>query len=151
MFFQVTTPQPNVQPETVIEFFGIPLTNAMLMGVLVLLCIFLIAVWASRFTKPRAGRFQISIEILVGAILDLLTSVVGSRTAAHTLLPLIGTLFIFLGMGNLIGLIPGISSVTFDGVQLFRTATNDFNMTFSIALAMIIFTNIASIASWGFF
>lgn len=151
MFFQVPVTQPAVQPEIVSYAFGIPLTNAMLMGVVVLFCIFLTSVWVARAAKPRAGRFQIMLEMFVESVLNLLTSVAGSTAAARMLLPLIGTLFIFLGIGNLIALIPGVTSLTFDGVQVFRTATNDFNMTFSVALAMIIFTNIASISSWGFF
>ena len=151
MFFRVPTTQPHVQPETVTVLFGVPITNAMLMGLVVFFCILIMSIWVSWALKKRAGRFQIGLELFVEAILGILTSVAGSRSAAYTLLPIIGTLFIFLGLGNLIALIPGVSSFMFDGTQMFRTATNDFNMTFSIALAMIIFTNIASIVSWGFF
>jgi len=48
-------------------------------------------------------------------------------------------------------LIPGLSAITYNGVSIFRTPTNDFNMTFSIALAMVILANIMSIRDFGLF
>ena len=70
---------------------------------------------------------------------------------AKDLLPLIGTLFLFIGLSNIIGLIPGLTAIVYNGVPVFRTPTNDFNMTFSIATAMIILTQFASMKRFGFF
>ena len=57
----------------------------------------------------------------------------------------------FFGVSNLIGLIPGVTAFTYNGAPLLRTPTNDFNMTFSIALAMIILTQVVSIKEFGLF
>jgi len=52
---------------------------------------------------------------------------------------------------NLIGLIPGVEQVLWNGVPLFRTATSDFNTTFGLALAAIIIINVLSMREKGIF
>jgi len=151
MFFQVAAEQPNVQPEAVFNIGNFVMTNAMFMGVMVtgLFVIFVMVLAAKRKLVP--GKFQSSVEILFESMFSLLESIMGSKSKAKAMFPLIGTLFIFMGVSNIIGLIPGLTSITYDGTAIFRTPTNDFNMTFSIALAMIVLTQFASIKAFGFF
>ncbi len=58
--------------------------------------------------EPRRG--QAVIEILVGAIAQQIEET--ARVPARRLLPLLGTLFIFLVVANLSGAIPGVKSPT---------------------------------------
>ncbi|MCC7470034.1 MAG: F0F1 ATP synthase subunit A, partial [Bacteroidetes bacterium] len=60
------------------------------------------------------------------------------------------SIFIFIGVSNYLGMIPGLSSVTFDGKSLFRTATADFNTTFAISLGAIVILQFISIKDFGF-
>lgn len=143
--------QPEVQPEVVFNIGSLMITNAMLMGVVLTILLLFIALAAKKARVEKAGKFQAIMEMVVSSFVGLLESITGNRKSAEKLLPLIGALFVFLGIGNIIALIPGVTSVTYNGVQLFRTPTNDFNMTFSIALAMVIFTQIASLKAFGFF
>ncbi len=138
-----------IRPETVFTAFGVDITNAMLLGVVVTLLLMVLSVYASRKLKLRPSRFQLFVEQLVISFHSLTKNILGSIKAADTMLPLIGALFIFFGVSNIIALIPGVTSITYSGVALFRTPTNDFNMTFSIALAMVILMNIISIKSVG--
>jgi F-type H+-transporting ATPase subunit a len=151
MFLQVPTEQPSVQPETLFHIGQLPFTNAMMTGVLVTILLFIISVIISKRRSLVPSRFQTVIEMIVEGFLGLLESITGSKKSAKTLLPLIGTLFVFIAVGNLIALIPGLTSITYEGRSLFRTATNDFNLTFSIALAMVLYTNFASLKEFGIF
>ena len=54
-------------------------------------------------------------------------------------------------MGNLIALLPGLTAITYNGLPLFRTATNDFNTTFALAMAVVILTHIVSLKQFGLF
>ncbi len=141
----------SIRPETVFHILGLEITNAMLLGVIVTLMLFVLSVYTSKKLRLKPSRFQLFVEQLVISFHSLTKNILGTEKAADKLLPLIGTLFIFFGIGNIIGLIPGVSSITYDGVALFRTPTNDFNMTFAIALAMVILTNIISIKTVGVF
>ena len=151
MFLQVPTAQPSVQPEVIFEIAQFPVTNAMLTGAIVTVLLLSISILISKTRKLKPSRFQTVVEMLVEGFLGLLESITGSKKSAKQLLPLIGTLFIFIGVGNLIALIPGLTSFTYEGKSIFRTATNDFNLTFSIATAMVIYTNFASMKAFGLF
>lgn len=140
-----------IRPETVFTLSGVEITNAMILGVVVTFMLLALSVYTSKKLKLKPSRFQLFVERLVLSFHSLTKNILGSEKAADTMLPLIGTLFIFFGIGNIIALIPGVASITYDGVAIFRTPTNDFNMTFSIALAMIILTHIASLKTFGIF
>lgn len=150
-FFQVAAEQPTIQPDTLFSIGTLPVTNAMITGVMVTL---LFAVMCAIVTKKKSlvpGGFQAMVESVVEAFIGLLESITGQRAYALALLPIIGALFLFMAVSNLILLIPGLGSITVDGVALLRTPTNDFNTTFSIAFAMIIVTQVASIKAYGLF
>lgn len=152
MFFQIAGEKPTIQPETIFHIADFPVTNAMITAVLVTLLLFWLAIYVSKKSKIKNGvpsKFQIILEILVEAFIGLLSQITGNKKRAMGILPLIGTLFLFIGISNLITLIPGFSAMSFDGLPLFRTPTNDFNTTFTIALAMVILTQIVSIQHIG--
>lgn len=150
-FLQVSAEQPLVQPDILFSIGALSITNAMLMGVFVTVLLLLLSLFIRFRAKLLPSKFQTMIEMLFDAFLGLLEQITGDKTKAQKLLPLVGALFLFLGLGNLIGLIPGLTSFTYNGVPLFRTPTNDFNTTFSIALAIIILTQIMSIKTFGIF
>ncbi|PIR74381.1 MAG: hypothetical protein COU35_02945 [Candidatus Magasanikbacteria bacterium CG10_big_fil_rev_8_21_14_0_10_47_10] len=151
MFFQVASEQASIQPETIFLVRSWPVTNAMLMGLLVTAIIFIVSIIITYRSKILPSKFQTVIEIMVEGFFHLVTQITGSDGTGRKLLPLIGAIFVFFGMSNLIGLVPGLTSLTFDGVSFLRTPTNDFNMTFSIALSMVLLTQIASIRHFGVF
>ncbi|MBU0660734.1 F0F1 ATP synthase subunit A [Patescibacteria group bacterium] len=151
MIFQVAAEQPFIQPEIVFSVGNIPVTNAMIMSAFVMLIFLFVSVGILRKAKIVPGTFQTIIEILFTAILNFLETLTGSKVLAKNIFPLVGTLFIYIGISNIIGLIPGISAITYNDVALFRTPTNDFNTTFSIALAMIVLTHVASMKEFGLF
>jgi F-type H+-transporting ATPase subunit a len=150
--FQVAVEQPNVQPETVFTLFeSFAVTNAMLTNLLVLGIFIVLAIAISRRKSVVPTGFHVLIETTVESFVNLLQQITGKRETALQLLGLVGAIFLYMGVSNLLLLIPGLSSFTYNGVSLFRTPTNDFNTTFSIAFAVIIITNIMSIKVFGVF
>lgn len=138
-----------IRPETVGTWFGVEITNAMILGVVVALLLIALSIYSSTRLRLKPSRFQLLLERLVLSFHSLTKNILGSEKSAYAMLPLIGTLFIFFGISNILALIPGMSSITWNGTPMFRTPTNDFNMTFSIALAMIVLTHIASLRAFG--
>lgn len=66
--------------------------------------------FAARRLKPYPSRPQIVLEAVVLGILDQVETIV--RNDARALLPLIGTLFIYLVVANLSGVLPGVEAPT---------------------------------------
>jgi len=150
-FIQYKSELPGIEPDTIFSIGNLPISNAMFMGVFVTIIVAAIAFTINRTIKMRPSKFQTVVEIAVQAFLDQCVQVLRSKKVGGQLLPLVGAIFIFFGFSNLITLIPGVTSFTFDGLPVFRTATNDFNMTFPVALGIILLTQWASIRKFGIF
>jgi F-type H+-transporting ATPase subunit a len=129
--------------EPVFNVGPLVVTNAMLFGMLaaiVVLSLFIVA--ARRSAKRPKSKFAFGIETIVdmlwGAIAENFS---GSRERARKHLPLVITLFSFILINNLSGLVPGIGTVTVttaDGVSpLLRPFTTDLNGTLALAVLTI--------------
>lgn len=75
-------------------------------------------------------------ELLVGGISSITTGVLGH--AGERYVPLFGSFFIFILLGNLLGLVPG-----------FAPPTSDFNITFGLGVASFLAYNAIGIRSQG--
>lgn len=151
-FLQVQAEQPTLQPETVFNIGDFPVTNAMLlMWVMTIVLIFVAKKIKNKAQANIKGSFMHLAEMTYEAMKGLLQNLTGNEKMTRRIFPLVGALFIFVGFGNLIGLTPIINGITYKGVGMFRTPTDDFNVTFSLALAMVLLTQIISIKDWGVF
>ncbi len=84
--------------------------------IIILLCVFFISV--SRNLKARnPGRLQMLAELLVGGLYGLVRSIIGPT--ARRYVPFLGTLFIFIWLNNLFGMVPGMHAAT----SAFNTTT----------------------------
>jgi len=149
-FFQISRPIDPVFSETVFRIAGFPINNSTLFGFFILLLLaFFCFFFISRFAiKP--GTIQVIVELLYESMENLLSQITGDKKGARALMPFIGALFVFIGLSNLLGMVPIITSITFDNILIFRSPTSDFNTTFSLAVAAIIVIQLLSIRSFGF-
>ena len=75
-------------------------------------------------------------EIIIGGIEDFMVDITGDE--GRWLFPLIATIFIYIFIGNLIGLVPG-----------FFPPTASLNTTLSCALVVVIFTHVIGVMYHG--
>ena len=76
-----------------------------------LMAVMTLAAWlVTRRLQLRPGRFQAVLELAVTGICGQIEDVI--RKDARPLLPLLGTLFIYLAVANLSGLVPGVEAPT---------------------------------------
>lgn len=150
-FLQIVRDPSGIDPEIVFRVFGYPISNTTFLLFVMAVSLFIGSYFGIRKFKSRPGKVQSLVEMLYEGIVGLLNQITGSRKLSETILPLIGSLLIFIGLSNLITLVvPGLTSITYDGVAVFRTPTADFNTTFALALGCIILTHVVSIMDWGF-
>jgi F-type H+-transporting ATPase subunit a len=142
---------PSIQPDFVFSIgsFHISNTTLYLFAIALFLLIGLFILKPKLSTLP--GKFQSIIEILYESVLGLIKQITGSDYHAQKVFYIIGALFLFIGFANFSGLIPGLTSITYDGVSIFRTPTSDFNTTVALALGSVIVLHIVSISDWGVF
>jgi len=128
--------------EPVFHVGPLAITNSMLFGVItgvVVIAIFIIASRRST-TKPKS-KFAFAIESLVDFLFGIAKENFANQKQARKHLPLLLTLFTFIIIANLSGLIPGVGTVithTPEGdVPLLRAFTTDLNATLALAVLTI--------------
>lgn len=150
--FQIKGEIPDVAPDIVFHIFGWPISNTALQIFFILLlsiafCYFVVR----RFTIESRSKFQVAVEAMYEAMVNFVIQLTGSRQKARDVSDIILALFVFVGVANLINIIPGLNSITYNGTPVFRTPTSDFNTTFSMAVTLILFIQIAAMRRLGIF
>ena len=143
----------NIEPSIIFDVFGFPIANSTLSIMLLTLTIIVFSFIAFGINRKYPGKIQIFFELIYEAVHSQIQKITGSVYHTERIFPLLASVFVFVGMANYAGLIPGLSSITWRGASIFRTATSDFNTTFGLALGAIIVLHILSmhdLGIWGY-
>lgn len=139
----------GIAPETIFHIGNFPIANSTLFIFLITLIIIVFSLLAFRKKSLVPGKAQAFFELVFEAVQNQIKTITGSEYHTERVFAIIASIFIFVGVSNYLGLVPGISSITFDGKTLLRTATADFNTTFGIAFGALIVLHIISIKDFG--
>ncbi|MES2023546.1 MAG: FoF1 ATP synthase subunit a [Patescibacteria group bacterium] len=147
-FLQIKHGIPGIEPEFLFNIFGYPIASSTFFIFFILILFIVAAYFCVKKLQLVPGGFQTVIEIIYEAIADFLISIVG-KDRAEFVIPIVGSLFVYVGVSNLIGIIPGLTSFTFKGIEIFRVPTTDFNTTVGLAIGSVIFLQVVSIMDFG--
>ena len=140
--------------EQVFKVGPLVVTNTMLFALVIAIVTIALFVAARARTglRPRS-MFAFVMEQITDFILDIAEQNFGSRKKGLHHLPFLLTLFVFILIGNLSELVPGVGSVTIgtaDGnVPLFRAFTTDLNATLALAILSIGLVQVYAIKELG--
>ena len=90
----------------------------------------------SRLSIDNPGKLQIVLEDIVGFIVEQLENLMPHR--GRQFLPLVGTVFIFILLGNLMGQIPGLGS-----------PTSNVNVPFALAVTVWLYYHFQGLKAQG--
>ena len=141
----------SVNPDIVFSLGGFPIANSTLYLVLIAVVLGVSSWLLSRSLTVNPGRVQLVVESIYEWLASLVGQITRNDVRTERILPVIGSIFVFVGISNYAGLLPGVGAITFDGTSIFRTPTSDFNTTFALAFGSIIAINAISIYEWGLF
>lgn len=143
--------------ETVFYIGQFPVTNSMVMGVLVAIFIIIIFSIMVAYIKVRpTSKFAFFMETLTLFVKDQVkANLGGNEKQARKFLPLFLALFIFILLNNLGGLLPATAGslyITVDGIKtaLIRPFTTDLNGTLALATITVVTVQIFAIKERGF-
>lgn len=138
-------PEEHGLPQEAVEltrFFGLPITNSMVVTWITALGLIIFARVATRNMKPVPEGAQNFCEWLVESLYTFLEGIIGRHLVERTFW-FFATIFIFILAANWVSLIPGAGTVgwgypTARGFRidepLFRGANADLNLTLAMAL-----------------
>jgi F-type H+-transporting ATPase subunit a len=126
----------KISPETVFSIGPVGVTETVIVTWLVMAAIALFCLVATRRLDLRPTRMQEMLEALYMAIEGTVKDIVPVDPAF--VIPVLGTLWILIGVSNLAGLVPGLS-----------TPTADINATFALAVVAYSMSHVAGIRARG--
>lgn len=106
-------------------------------SVIALAVISVTAYLASRKINLIPSRLQGAFELLVSGVDDFVCGIIGPKGRRYT--PFIGTLFVYILLMNLFGLVP-----------LMKSSTTSWSITLALALLVFIYVQYAGIRELGF-
>lgn len=148
--FQIESNPLPINSEEVFRIGDFVITNS-IMGAFLNLMFFLLLIYlVSKFKIATPSKIQSFIELIFLGIVGFIEQVAGDRKIAFRIAPLVTTLILFILISNIINtFLPFIGAITYNGVQVFRSHTNDFNTTLALAFLMILLVQAISIKKIG--
>ncbi len=148
----------HLAPEVLGHFFGIPVTNTLVMTWFVMTLLIVGVVLLRRSLRLVPGKMQSIVELVVGGGMDYMAGALESRELAKKYFTLIMTIFIFILALNWVGLLPGVDSIGMMGevhgeeklLPFLHPANTDLNITISFAIIAFFAIEIIGIMSLGF-
>jgi len=128
------------------SLFGLPITDTILMSIVNLIIFVALFLLFSRFSAYKPSKLQLMLESVYSLITNFIEQIAGSKTIANKVVPLTFTLVLFILVSNLsLTFLPFLGAFQYEGHAMFRSSTNDFNMTLALSVGMILLTQIYSI------
>ncbi len=111
----------------------LPFSNSMVMLVIAILLIGIIVRLGTHTMRLLPGKLQNAIEFFFETLYNFVENLIGPElTRKHFWY--FGTIFTLILVSNYMGLLPGVGTITYDGVTLFRGANADMNVTMFLGL-----------------
>lgn len=148
-----------VSAEKLTTLAGMPVTNSLLTGWIVVGFFVLFAAALARSRKDVPRGIQNAFEAFVEFALGFMDQVTHDRARSKRFLPIVGTLFPLILVSNWMGLLPGVGTIGIWGlvhgekelIPLIRPATSDLNMTLALGITSVAISHLFGIFTLGFF
>lgn len=144
----------SLPAEAVFYIGPIAITNSMILGaigaILMLAGLFFVARSVERGGKKNlfVSTIQWLFEFLYKSTIDILG---GDKDLARRVAPIAITMFFLVLTTYWISILPGVGSITWNGVLLFRGLPADLNFTFALAIVTVVASQVFAISRHGFF
>lgn len=132
--------------EKLTELFGIGITNSMVLGWIVSVCLIIAFTLLAKRVRVKGGGTSVSLfELIIEMVTSIMTDIMHDRKKAIKFSPLIITIFCFIMFNNWAGLLPGVGTISYHGEPLLRAWTSDLTGTLALAVTSIIILQIYTI------
>ncbi len=129
-----------------------PVTNALVTGLIgVLITVVMLWYVAGRVRKGKYNRFVGLVQWVFEGLLNQINEIVPDKTIAKRITPLAVTIFFVVLISYWLSVIPGLESITWNGVPVLRSMTADLNFTLGIAIITMITVQIYATKHLGAF
>lgn len=140
----------SISAEPLFYVLGFPITNAVLTGLLgVIITVAILWYVAGLVKHGKYNRFVGLVQWVFEGLLKQIHDVIPDARIARTITPLAVTIFFVVLIGYWLSVIPGLDSITWNGVPILRSMTADLNFTLGLALITIVTVQLYAIKYLG--
>ena len=131
-------------------FFGIPVTNAVFTGIIggIIAVIILTAV-SIAVRRGKYNQFVGLVQWVFEGLLKQINDIIPDKKIARRITPLAVTIFFVVLINYWLSVIPGLESITWNGVPVLRSLTADLNFTLGLAIITVITVQIYAVKHLG--
>lgn len=148
----------SLAAETVFHLGPLPVSNSLLTTWVVVALVIIGALLLRRKVKTVPHGLQNLVEAMFDGALGIMDSVTQDRKQSEKFFPFVFTLFLFILIGNWLGLMPGVGTIGFNEIHegkelfvpLFRGPAADLNFTLALALISVVATQVIAVFTIGF-
>src|SRR3989344_2739980 len=145
----------SVAPEVIGHIGALNITNSLVTSLIVMFFLVILALKIKENKSSKKNTPFLLAEFIIEKFYMFFKNIAGEKI--EIIFPLLMTFFLFIILGNWIGLLPGIGSIGFyehsgEGLKLvpyFRGPNADLNTTFALALISVSVTQFLSIKTLG--
>jgi F-type H+-transporting ATPase subunit a len=144
----------SIAAENLFHIGSFPVTNALIMTLIVSLFVVVLAFLLRGKLKPVPTGLQNVAEALIETLWNFTQDVTQDKKLAHAVFPLIATIFIFILFSNWIGLLPGMGTVGLPHgehsiIPFIRSGSADLNMTIALSVIVVFSVQLIGISTIG--
>ena len=126
----------QIGPQEIFRLAGVPITDTMITGFVISVILIISAFLISRHLKEKPGRVQAAAEMFVEGFISLIDGIMPGEGRKY--FPMIGTILLYIGASNLVGVVPYVNN-----------PTADINTTVAYALVVFLVSHYAGIKTKG--
>jgi F-type H+-transporting ATPase subunit a len=144
--FAATELHISISASPLFYLWGIPITNALVTGIVGTLVTIAILVYAAtRVKKGKYNRFVGLVQWVFEGLLKQINDVIPDKQLARKITPLAVTIFFVVLINYWISILPGLESIFWNGVPIIRSMTADLNFTLALAIITIVVVQIYAV------
>lgn len=152
MFFAAADVHISIASEELFTLWGVSISNATLNGLLGLIITLGVFIYvATMLRKKRYNRFVGFMQWAFEGLLKTVHDIVPDAKLARKITPLAMSIFFFVLINYWLSILPGLDSITYNGVPVLRSLTADLNFTLGLALITIVTVQMYAIKHLGVF
>ncbi|OGK17371.1 hypothetical protein A2774_04205 [Candidatus Roizmanbacteria bacterium RIFCSPHIGHO2_01_FULL_39_12c] len=150
-------PEISIKAEPIFHFLNLPLTNSLLLSIVVFIVFFILAYgYSQEAQKAKKKVFYYLFNFVLKNIYQLFQAILKDKTAYF--FPLLGSFMLYILFQNWFGLLPGVGSILIkvsenqhvQSVPLLRANNADLNATISLGIISVLLIQIFGIKFLGF-
>lgn len=148
--FASTGIEIHVGAGTLFTIGSFPVTNSMLTGALAMIVMLSVFAYVVRKVKQRQyNRFVGLVQWAFEGMLGQVYSVIPDPKVARKVAPLALSIFFIMLFGYWMSVLPGLDSITYNGVPVLRAVNADLNFTFAVAIIVFIVVQFIALQAHG--